>query len=67
MYGTNVKSFKVKDEMNTLQGKPKLWGEYIAKGDVECFENLKSFLQANSISLNQDTKEDILQHIWLTQ
>ena len=62
MRGTNVTCFKVKDKMNALQGKLKLWGEYIAKGDFECFENLSSFLLANSISLNQDTKDDISQH-----
>ena len=40
MQGTNVTCFKVKDKINALQGKLKLWGECIAEGDVECFENL---------------------------
>ena len=58
--GTNVTCFNVKNKMNALQGKLKLWGKYIAKGDVECFKNRSSFLLAKSISF---TKDDILQHL----
>ena len=63
MQGTNVICFKVKDKMNAFQSKLKLWDQYSTKGDVKCFENLSSFLLANSIFLNQDIKDDILHHL----
>ncbi|XP_076314680.1 zinc finger BED domain-containing protein 5-like [Tachypleus tridentatus] len=63
MQGTRVTYFKVQSKMEALQRKLKLWGEYILTEKLECLENLSGFLFMNEISLSEDTKVSVLQHI----
>ena len=70
MQGINVTCFKVKDKINVLQGELKLWDKYIAKGDVECFENLSSFFTEKFNFLKSRYKKMSfcnIYTIWLTQ
>ncbi len=41
----------------------KLWGDYVSRNDIECFENLSSFLKFNELALFQETKDSIGNHL----
>ncbi len=57
--GTAVTLFKVQSKIKALYRKLKLWGDYISRNDVECFENLISFLKFNKLAHFQETKDTI--------
>ncbi len=63
MQSTAVTLFKVQSKINALHGKLKIWGDYISRNDIECFENLSSFLKFNKLEFFQETKDSIRNHL----
>jgi len=63
LQGPNTTIFKVSQKIKSTNLKLNLWHECITNGNTECFAKLTDTLENKSVTLDQNVKKHILEHL----